>query len=112
MVAAVQTPDYTWVETRGVADLDSEEPMSADVHHRIGSVTKTFTISLLLQAADEGLLSLNDTLDSYIEGIPNDEEITLRSRPDRRLEGARKDPRPPVNRFRVIAGSTALDRRS
>ena len=65
VVAAVQTPEYTWVEALGVADLDSEEPMSADVHHRIGSVTKTYTISLLLQAADEGLLSLDDTIDQY-----------------------------------------------
>jgi CubicO group peptidase (beta-lactamase class C family) len=29
--------------------------MTPDVHHRIGSVTKTFTISLLLLAAAEGL---------------------------------------------------------
>jgi CubicO group peptidase (beta-lactamase class C family) len=64
VVAAVQTPEDTWVETRGVADLSSEEPMAPDVHHRIGSVTKTFTISLLLQAAAEGLLSLDDTIEN------------------------------------------------
>jgi len=61
-----------------VADLASEEPMSADMHQRIGSVTKTFTVSLLLQAAAEGLLSLDDTIDRYIEGVPNGNEITLR----------------------------------
>jgi D-alanyl-D-alanine carboxypeptidase len=54
VVAAVQTPQYTWVETRGVADLSSEEPMTPDVYHRIGSVTKTFTATLLLQAEAEG----------------------------------------------------------
>ncbi len=78
VVAAVQTPEYTWVGTLGVADLASEEPMTADVHHRIGSVTKTFTGSLLLQAAAEGLLSLDDTIDRYVEGVPNGNEITLR----------------------------------
>ena len=78
VVAAVQTPEDTWVETRGVADLSSEEQMTPDVHHRIGSVTKTFTISLLLQAAAEGLLSLDDTIDQYVEGVPNGDEITLR----------------------------------
>jgi CubicO group peptidase (beta-lactamase class C family) len=31
VVAAVQTPEYTWVETLGVADLSSEEPMTPDV---------------------------------------------------------------------------------
>jgi D-alanyl-D-alanine carboxypeptidase len=52
--------------------------MTPDVHHRIGSVTKTFTISLLLQAEAEGLLSLDDSIDQYIDGIPNGDKITLR----------------------------------
>ena len=63
VVAAVQTPDYTWIETRGVADRTSEEPMTPDVHQRIASVNKTFTVSLLLQAEADGLLSLDDTID-------------------------------------------------
>src|SRR3954471_8997768 len=50
VVAAVQSPEYTWIRALGVADrTTSKEPMTPDVHHRIGSVTKTFTISLLLQ---------------------------------------------------------------
>jgi D-alanyl-D-alanine carboxypeptidase len=65
-----------------VADRTSEEPMTPDVHHRIGSVTKTFTISLLLQAADEGLLSLDDTIDRYIKDVPNGDKITLRQMAD------------------------------
>src|SRR5215212_11466569 len=52
VVAAVQTPEHTWVRALGVADRTSEAPMTPDVYHRIGSVTKTFTISLLLQAVD------------------------------------------------------------
>jgi D-alanyl-D-alanine carboxypeptidase len=78
VIAAVQTPEDMWVGTLGVADLSSEEPMSADMHQRIGSVTKTFTVSLLLQAAADGLLSLDDTIGQYVEGIPNGDEITLR----------------------------------
>ena len=78
VVAAVQTPEDTWVGTLGVADLSSEEPMSADMHQRIGSVTKTFTVSLLLQAAADGLLSLDDNIDRYVENVPNGDEITLR----------------------------------
>jgi D-alanyl-D-alanine carboxypeptidase len=78
VIAAVQTPEDMWVGTLGVAALFSEEPMSADMHQRIGSVTKTFTGSLLLQAAADGLLSLDDTIGQYVEGIPNGDEITLR----------------------------------
>ncbi len=76
-VAAVQTPNYTWVRALGVADRISQEPMTPEVYHRIGSVTKTFTVTLLLQAEDEGLLSVDDTIDRYVEGVPNGDEITL-----------------------------------
>ena len=82
VVAAVQTPEDTWVGTLGVADLSSEEPTLADMHQRIGSVNKTFTVSLLLQAAAEELLSLDDTIEQYVEGIPNGDVITLRQMAD------------------------------
>ena len=78
VVAAVQTPKYTWIRALGVADTTSKAPMTPDVHHWIGSVTKTFTVSLLLQAEAEGLLSLDDTVGRYVDGIPNGDEITLR----------------------------------
>ncbi|MCA1838592.1 MAG: beta-lactamase family protein [Actinobacteria bacterium] len=52
------------------------------MHHRIGSVTKTFTVSLLLQAEAEGLLSLDDTIDKYVDDVPNGDKITLRQMAD------------------------------
>src|SRR5215216_3389871 len=82
VVAAVQTPEYTWVRVLGVADRTSQEPMTPEVHHRIGSITKTFTGTLLLQADEEGLLSLDDTIDRYVEGVPNGDKITLRQMAD------------------------------
>jgi D-alanyl-D-alanine carboxypeptidase len=82
VVAAVQTPRYTWVQAMGVADRASGEPMTPEMHHRIGSVTKTFTATLLLQAADEGLLSLDDTIDQYVKGVTNGDKITLRQMSD------------------------------
>lgn len=43
VVGAVQTPEYTWgVRALGVADRTSQEQMTLEVHHRIGSTTKTF----------------------------------------------------------------------
>src|SRR4028119_1215620 len=81
-IAAVRTPDGTWVGTLGVANKTSGEPMQADMHHRIGSVTKTFTATLLLRAAADGRLSLDDTIGQYVEGIPNGDEITLRQMAD------------------------------
>jgi D-alanyl-D-alanine carboxypeptidase len=82
VVAAVQTPQYTWVRALGVSDRASGEPMTPEVHHRIGSVTKTFTATLLLKAADKGLLSLDDPIDKYVKGVPNGDKITLRQMSD------------------------------
>ena len=45
--------------------------MTADVNQRIGSVTKTFTVTALLQLAEEGTLSLDDPIEQYVEGMPN-----------------------------------------
>jgi D-alanyl-D-alanine carboxypeptidase len=77
-IAALRTPEGTWVSTLGVANKASGKPMRADMHHRIGSVTKTLTATLLLKADAEGRLSLNDTIDQYAKGVPNGDEITLR----------------------------------
>ena len=77
-IAAVRTPEGTWVSTLGVANKASGKPMQANMHHRIGSITKTFTATLLLRAAAEGRLSLDDTIDQYVKGVPNGDKITLR----------------------------------
>lgn len=78
----MQTPEYTWIRALGVADRASEEPMTPEMYHRAGSVTKTFTATLLLKAADKGLLSLDDTIDQYVKGVPSGEKITLRQMSD------------------------------
>jgi D-alanyl-D-alanine carboxypeptidase len=83
-VAAVQTPELTWIRAVGVADTTSGQAMSAVMHTRIASVTKTFTGTLLLQAVAEGLLSLDDTIDRYYMNVPNGDEITLRQIADHR----------------------------
>jgi len=70
---------FVWlVVTVLAANRTSEKPITPEMYHRIGSVTKTFTATLLLQAAGDGLLSLDDTIDQYIKGVPNGDEITLR----------------------------------
>lgn len=77
-VVAVQTPDGSWTATYGDADPDAKVPMTADVHHRIGSVTKTFTGTVLLQLAEQGELSLDDPVSKYLDGVPEGDLVTLR----------------------------------
>ncbi|HUO40897.1 MAG TPA: serine hydrolase domain-containing protein, partial [Mycobacterium sp.] len=53
-------------------------PMKADFYSRIGSETKTFTVTAVLQLADEGKLALDDPIGKYIAGVPEGNLITLR----------------------------------
>ncbi|MFF7455102.1 serine hydrolase domain-containing protein [Kitasatospora sp. NPDC008115] len=63
----------------GVNDLDSGRPVRADGRFRIGSVTKTFVATVVLQLADEGRLRLDDPVERHLPGlVPNGGAITLR----------------------------------
>ena len=70
-VMAIRTSEGTWAATIGHQDWDATVPMTADVHQRIGSVTKTFTVTALLQLAERGELSLDDPIEKYVPGMPN-----------------------------------------
>ncbi|MGH9096595.1 MAG: serine hydrolase domain-containing protein [Acidimicrobiales bacterium] len=77
-IVGVRTPQGTWTNTYGFADPATKAPMTSDMNMRIGSVTKTFTGTLILQLAQAGKLSLDDTIDKYYPGIPNGNVISLR----------------------------------
>jgi D-alanyl-D-alanine carboxypeptidase len=64
----------------GFADLATRRPLTLADHFRIGSNTKTFVISVLLQLVDEGKLHLDDPLSRFALGvtIPNARNITVR----------------------------------
>lgn len=54
-------------------------PPRPDQRFRIGSVTKTFTATIVLELVEEGKLRLNGTLADYLPGVvPRGDEITIR----------------------------------
>jgi CubicO group peptidase (beta-lactamase class C family) len=61
-----------------------------DVQYRMGSITKTFTAALVLQARDEGLVDLDDRLDVHL-AVPRHGEISLR-RMLSHLSGLQREP--------------------
>ncbi|WP_406457926.1 beta-lactamase family protein [Streptomyces sp. NBC_01622] len=67
-----------YVRATGVADKATGQPMSTDFYSRIGSETKTFTVTALLQLVDDGRIRLDDPIARYIHGVPNGRRITLR----------------------------------
>ena len=66
-----------YVSAQGLANLDTgAEPQPTD-QFRIGSVTKTFVATAILQLVDQGKLSKSDTLSKWYPDFPNADEITL-----------------------------------
>ncbi|MFD4628066.1 serine hydrolase domain-containing protein [Streptomyces sp. NPDC058475] len=73
------TPDKgNYVRSFGVADKSTGLRMSPDLYVRIGSETKTFTVTALLELVDEGKVGLDDPIGQYVSGVPNGDRITLR----------------------------------
>lgn len=65
--------------TSGRADVSSNRPVPPGGHFRIGSVTKTFTATVLLQLVGEGRVGLDDPIERYLPGlVPNGQAITVR----------------------------------
>ena len=77
-IVGVRTPQGTWIKAYGEADPATGHRWTADMHTRIGSVTKTFTGTMIMQLAEQGQLSLDDPIDKYVPGVPNGDRITLR----------------------------------
>ncbi|MEO8664027.1 MAG: serine hydrolase domain-containing protein [Ignavibacteria bacterium] len=61
----------------GVSDLSTNAPIRLDDKMRIGSITKTFTGTVVLQLVDEGMISLSDKLSKYFPDFPNGDNITI-----------------------------------
>jgi D-alanyl-D-alanine carboxypeptidase len=77
-IIGVWGPDGSYVRAVGVADMATGAPMKTDFYHRIGSQTKTFTATGVLQLADQGKVGLDDPIAKYIDGVPDGDKITLR----------------------------------
>ncbi|MFE7766104.1 serine hydrolase domain-containing protein [Streptomyces sp. NPDC057438] len=67
-----------YVRATGVADTATGRPMATDLYMRIGSETKTFTVTALLELVDDRLLRLDTPISRYVRGVPNGDRITLR----------------------------------
>ncbi|MEV6972388.1 serine hydrolase domain-containing protein [Kitasatospora sp. NPDC093806] len=68
-----------WHDAAGKTDLATGQPARADGRFRIGSVTKTFVSTVLLQLTEEGRFRLDDPIERHLPGlVPNGAAITVR----------------------------------
>ncbi|MFF7474036.1 serine hydrolase [Streptomyces sp. NPDC008092] len=79
VTVGIWTPGQSdYVRSFGVANKATGRKMSPDLYMRIGSETKTFTVTAVLQLADQGRVGLDDPIGRYVDGVPGGDRITLR----------------------------------
>ena len=67
----------SWTTAAGLANVKDDIPVTTEMVWPIRSITKSYTVTMLLQLADEGKLSLDDTIDQYVDGVTDGDQITL-----------------------------------
>ncbi len=82
MVVWIDAPDYRFEGASGFAELIDKTPMPPEGAFRIGSITKMFTATVIIQLAEDGVLTLDDPLSLWLpeiaEQLPYGDQITLR----------------------------------
>ncbi|MEU6819253.1 serine hydrolase domain-containing protein [Streptomyces atriruber] len=66
LFAEVRDGDQVWRGAAGVADVTTGRPVTADMRHRVGSITKTFTTAAILQQVESGLIGLDAPIGRYL----------------------------------------------
>ncbi|HEY0969682.1 MAG TPA: serine hydrolase domain-containing protein [Gemmatimonadales bacterium] len=69
-VGVVRGRDTVLLAAYGLADREGQLPAGPDVAYRLASITKQFTAALVLQLADEGRLSLGDSVGKWLPQVP------------------------------------------
>ena len=79
MIISITKGDKVIYEkSKGLANIDTKAPMVTDLRFRIGSLTKTFTCTVILQLVDEKKLTLDESIEKYFPNLPNAKNITIR----------------------------------
>lgn len=68
LTAALMIGDeIIWSGTAGYSNPQTKDKITIDMTSSIGSITKIFTSAIILQLAEEGKLTLNQTKDNWFE---------------------------------------------
>ncbi|MFI8518908.1 serine hydrolase domain-containing protein [Streptomyces sp. NPDC085481] len=67
--AEVRDGGRTWRGASGVADVATGRPVTPDMRHRVGSITKTFTAAAVLQQVERGRVRLDGPIGDYLPDL-------------------------------------------
>jgi len=78
-VAVVKRGKTVLAKGYGFADLENDVPATAETVYRVGSITKQFTSAAIMRLAEQGKLSIDDTLQKFLPSFPTQgNRVTIR----------------------------------
>ncbi|PXW26971.1 UNVERIFIED_CONTAM: D-alanyl-D-alanine carboxypeptidase [Williamsia faeni] len=77
MMVLIRTPQGDYTNGWGTLGLDSTEKPTPDTKVRVGSNTKTWTGTAIMQMVQEGKISVDDPVSKYRPDVPGGENITI-----------------------------------
>ena len=72
--------EVVWANGAGYRDIENKKPATADMLHRIASITKPMTAVAIMQLVEEKQIDLDATIQTYLPNYPRHKEgdITIR----------------------------------
>jgi D-alanyl-D-alanine carboxypeptidase len=77
-IAIVQGGAITYLQAYGDARVDPREPAAPAMRYSIGSISKQFTAAAILLLAEDGKLSLDDSVSRFVPNLTRGNEVTIR----------------------------------
>lgn len=77
-LVGVWTPAGSWTSATGAADIVAQRDASRSDFSAWRSITKSLTVTIVLQLVAEDLVELDAPVGTYVSGVPNGERITIR----------------------------------
>src|SRR5215831_745664 len=76
--AEVRDGDQVWRGAAGVADVSTGRPVTPDMRHRVGSISKSFTAAAVLQQVENGRIGLDTPIGRYLpQFVPGERGNTI-----------------------------------
>jgi CubicO group peptidase (beta-lactamase class C family) len=69
IAVGVLQDDHVECLAYGITSIDTRQPVSPDTIFQVGSISKVFTATLIVQLADEGLLDLDTPIVTYLPDL-------------------------------------------
>lgn len=77
-IAVSRGGEMVYQHAIGHADMAAKIANDTKTKFRVGSISKTFTATLIMKAVELGMINLDDTVDAYFPNLQNADKMTIR----------------------------------